>query len=379
MQPGTLRVRQMRAGQAGRGRAKVIPMSDRQIFSEFSDSPFPRDALRGLFGPAFLALTLAVAVPVPAQADGGLAGLWQRFFGPAETGGISSSNGRLEAQSVDVATKYAGRVAAVEVEEGATVEAGAVIARIDDRDTRAQLLGARAAVLRAKAARELAEASVMQAQSALDVARTNRARVERLHADGHASDSANDDARNAFTSAEAALAMAHAQVSDAEALMASSEAEVDRLEIALDDLTIRAPIRGRVLYRLHEPGEVVAAGAPVVTLLDLTDVYMNIYLPAPTVGLISANDEARLILDPIPQYVVPARVTFISPESQFTPKSVETIAEREDLVFRVKLTIPRNLLERFEDQVKTGVRGRGFVRTAPETPWPADLQVQLPD
>ncbi|MCE8470394.1 biotin/lipoyl-binding protein, partial [Rhodovulum sulfidophilum] len=154
-------------------------MSDRQIFSDFSDSPFPRNALRGLFGPAFLALTLAVAAPVPAQADGGLAGLWQRFFGPAETGGISSSNGRLEAQSVDVATKYAGRVAAVEVEEGATVEAGAVIARIDDRDTRAQLLGARAAVLRAKAARELAEASVMQAQSALDVARTNRARVER--------------------------------------------------------------------------------------------------------------------------------------------------------------------------------------------------------
>ena len=76
--------------------------------------------------------------------------------------------------------------------------------------------------------------------------------------------------------------------------------------------------------------------------------------------------------------MIPARVTFIAPEAQFTPKSVETQEERSQLVFRVKLTIPRELLSKFENRVKVGVRGIGFVRTDPSAPWPADLQVKLP-
>ena len=218
----------------------------------------------------------------------------------------------------------------------------------------------------------------MQAQSALAVAQTNHTRVTRLNSDGHAADSVLDDATNTLRSAEASLAMARANVSDADASIAAAEADVDRLQISLDDLTIRAPLRGRVLYRLHEPGEVVAAGASIFTMLDLTQVYMNIYLPAPAVGPLVLNDEARIILDPAPQFVVPARVSFIAPESQFTPKSVETQEEREELVFRVKLTIPRDLLVKFEQQVKVGVRGLGFVRVDPTADWPADLQVKLP-
>jgi len=330
-----------------------------------------------LVGPAVIAACL-IAVPAAASAENALTSILQYFRGQNTQGGIASSNGRIEAQTVDVATKYAGRIVEVMVTEGEIVEAGAVVARLEDRDTRAQLLGAKAAVLRAKASKEVAEASVKEAQSALDVATTNHDRIVRLHADGHVSDQTRDDARNALTSAEASLAMAKAQISDADALIAANEAEVERLQIVLDDMTLHAPRRGRVLYRLREPGEVVAAGAPIATLLDLTDVYMNVYLPANVVGQLVMNDEARLILDPISDYVVPARVTFISPESQFTPKAVETKAEREDLVFRVKLTVPRELLERFEDQIKTGVRGQGYVRTAPDIDWPENLQVNLP-
>ncbi|HEY0275328.1 MAG TPA: efflux transporter periplasmic adaptor subunit, partial [Paenirhodobacter sp.] len=75
---------------------------------------------------------------------------------------------------------------------------------------------------------------------------------------------------------------------------------------------------------------------------------------------------------------IPARVTFISPQAQFTPKSVETQSEREQLAFRVKLTIPKELLTKFEDYVKVGVRGVGYVRKNPATDWPATLQVNLP-
>lgn len=326
-----------------------------------------------------LALTIVLAANVaPAVAESPFDALKARFFS-RQTVGIASSNGRIESQTVDVATKYAGRIEAVMVAEGQIVDPGDPVARIDDRETQAQMMGARAAVMRAKAVKSVAEASTAQAQSALSVAETNHDRVQKLHAEGHASDAVRDDAVNAFTSAKAALRMAEAQLDESDALIASANADLARLEIALDDLTIRAPVRGRVAYRLREPGEVLAAGAPIVTLLDLSDIYMNIYLPAADVGPLVLNDEARLILDPIPQFVIPATVTFISPEAQFTPKSVETASEREDLVFRVKLRVPPELVERFEDRVKTGVRGLGFVRTLPGTDWPADLAVKLPE
>ncbi|MDP3340833.1 HlyD family secretion protein [Frigidibacter sp.] len=330
--------------------------------------------------PKLIAALLALSLlPGIALAKTPFEALIARFKGGDTYEGFASSNGRLEAQTVAVAAKYAGRVTEVLVAEGDLIEAGTVIARLDDRDIAAQLVGAKAAVLRARAALQVAEAGVMQAQSALDVAGTNHKRITTLTADGYAAQSVLDDATNALTSAEASLAMAKAQVADADALIEVSNASVVQLEVALDDLTIRAPIKGRVLYRLREPGEVVAAGASIVTLLDLTDVWMNLYLPADAVGRLMLNDEARLILDPVPQFVVPARVTFVSPETQFTPRSVETEAERQDLVFRVKLTIPRELLETFEDYVKSGVRGIGFVRTEPSAEWPAELSVKLPE
>ena len=328
--------------------------------------------------PALAAAVAITVLPASLYAETSLGALLQSFGGKTDPKGIASSNGRIEAQSIDVAPKYAGRLDEVLPKEGDVVEAGQVIARMDDRDTQAQILGAKAAVLRAKAAKQVAEASVMQAQSALEVARTTHDRVVKLNADGHAAQSVLDDATNALHSAEASVAMAQAQVSDGDALISQSEAELDRLNVALDDLEVRAPLRARVLYRLHEPGEVVAAGTPILTLLDLTDVYMNLYLSAPVVGPLALNDEARIILDPIPQYVIPARITFISPESQFTPKTVETQEEREQLVFRVKLSIPRDLLEKFESYVKVGIRGVGYVRTDPGADWPQDLQVKLP-
>ncbi|NVK60018.1 MAG: HlyD family efflux transporter periplasmic adaptor subunit [Rhodobacteraceae bacterium] len=328
--------------------------------------------------PLLFALALiAAAGPVLAQSR--FETLLARFGGQDRYEGIASSNGRIEAQSVDIATKYAGRVTEIMAEEGEIVDAGTVLAQLDDREARAQLLAAQATVQQAQASKQMAEANVMQAQSARDVAKTSFDRVERLHTDGHASQSALDDATNSLNSARASLASAEAQVANSDATIAAAEADVERLKIALDDMTIRAPIRGRILYRLREPGEVLAAGSAVFTLLDLTNVYMNIYLPAPVVGLLSTNDEARMVLDPISDYVVPARVSFISPQAQFTPKSVETEKEREELVFRVKLTVPRDLLAQFENMVKSGVRGIGFVRSDPGAEWPADLAVNVPE
>ena len=122
----------------------------------------------------------------------------------------------------------------------------------------------------------------------------------------------------------------------------------------------------------------VAAGAPIVTILDLTDVYMTIFLPAADAGKLSVGDEARIIQDPVPDYIVPATVSFVAADAQFTPKTVETKDERTKLMFRIKLKVSPQILEQFYTRVKTGVRGLGFVRTKPDVQWPEQLQVKLP-
>jgi HlyD family secretion protein len=115
-----------------------------------------------------------------------------------------------------------------------------------------------------------------------------------------------------------------------------------------------------------------------VTILDLTDVYMTMFLPAADAGRLTVGDEARIILDPVPDVVVPAKISFVAADAQFTPKTVETKDERAKLMFRVKLQIDPGVLQQFYTRVKTGVRGMGFVRTKADVEWPSDLQVKLP-
>ena len=122
----------------------------------------------------------------------------------------------------------------------------------------------------------------------------------------------------------------------------------------------------------------VAAGQRILTILDLNDVYMTIYLPAVQAGKLMLGDTARTILDPVPQFVLPATISFVATEAQFTPKSVETAEEREKLMFRVKLRADPEVLNKYHRQVKTGIRGLGFVRNDPKVPWPAELEVKLP-
>jgi HlyD family secretion protein len=179
--------------------------------------------------------------------------------------------------------------------------------------------------------------------------------------------------------ASAAVASATAGIASAQASIEAAEATADRLRTDLADYALTAPRAGRVQYRLVDAGEVVAAGGVVASLLDLTDVSMTIYLPTGAVGPLRHGAEARLIFDAAPDYVAPAIVTFVAGEAQFTPKYVETESEREKLMFRVKLTIPPEVLKAHQHVVKTGVPGVAWVRIDPAAPWPEALAVRLPD
>jgi HlyD family secretion protein len=292
--------------------------------------------------------------------------------------GIMKANGRLEATQVDVSAKYPGRLATLTVNEGDEVTAGQVVATISSPETEAQLLGAQAQVVKTKRALAEAVALIAQRQSDLDFTRADYERGRYLLERGHVSQQVADLRRNKFEAAEAAYVAANAQRDQAGAAIKATEADVQRLQSILVDLVLISPRSGRVQYRLARAGEVVAAGQRVLTILDLNDVYMTIYLPADQAGRLTLGDEARTILDPVPQYVLPASINFVATEAQFTPKSVETAEERQKLMFRVKLQGDPEVLKKYHRQVKTGVRGLGFVRTDPKVSWPAELTVKLP-
>jgi HlyD family secretion protein len=187
-----------------------------------------------------------------------------------------------------------------------------------------------------------------------------------------------DQRRTAVEVVDATIAAAEAAQRRAQAAVETAEAHVAQARTILDDTVLTAPRAGRVLYQLTHIGEVLGAGGRIVTMVDPTDVSMIIFLPSLHAGRIAYGAEARLVLDAFPQYVIPASVSFVSPEAQFTPRQVETAQERQNLMFRVKLRIPAELLAAHVAQVQGGVRGVGYVRLDADVAWPAHLAVRLP-
>jgi len=305
--------------------------------------------------------------------------LINRLRGQDMPEGIVKTNGRLEATEVDVAAKYPGRLATLTVNEGDEVTAGQVVGTISSPETEAQLRAAQAQVLKAKHAMAEAEANIVQRKSDLDFARPDYERGKTLLQTGNITQQLVDQRRNRFEAAQAAYVAANAQRDEADAAIKAAEAQVEQLQAVLVDLVLLSPRTGRVQYRLARAGEVIAAGQRVLTILDLNDVYMTIYLPANDAGKLALGAEGRIILDPLPQYVFPNTISFVATEAQFTPKSVETAEEREKLMFRVKLQADPQILSKYHKYVKTGVRGLGFVRTDPKVAWPAELAVKLPE
>ena len=225
-------------------------------------------------------------------------------------------------------------------------------------------------MLRARQTLAANEANVQLRQSEKLLASQELKRFRQLAERGFASGQQLDQQQARFDTSNAAVVAAQAQVAAAKAAIGSSQAQVAQLTSEIDDSSLRAPINGVIQLRLAEPGEVLGAGGRVFMMIDPSDQYMNLYLPASVVGKLTVGADARIVLDALPDRALPAKIAFVAAKSQFTPKEVETRDERQKLVFRVKLrlTDPGAV-----PQAKPGMPGAGYVRTA-DVPWPANLQ-----
>jgi len=312
-----------------------------------------------------------------------------------------SGNGRIEATEIDLATKLGGRVKDILVNEGDFVSAGQVLAHMQVQTLQAQLDealahqaqtvsavdSAKAQVVKQQSDVLAAQAVVVQRESDLDAARRRLARSQTLTKEGASSEQELDDDRARVRNAEAALAAARAQVAasqaavsaaatqvvGARATVTAAQATVARIQADVTDSALTAPLAGRVQYRVAQPGEVLAAGGKVLNLVDLSDVYMNFFVPEQVAGRLALGREVRIVLDAAPTFVIPAKISYVASTAQFTPKTVETASERQKLMFRVKAQIPRELLQKHLKQVKTGLPGMAWIKVDEQAPWPAAL------
>ena len=299
------------------------------------------------------------------------------FLKPSDTPpGLAYGNGRLEATETAVATKVQGKLIEVYFREGADLKAGQIAAQLDDAQLKADIRAAEAAVEQAKEYAKAAREDVKSAQSQQQLASVTLRRTQELIKKGFISAAQLDKDVSTMRTANATLASARNRVIQADASIREAEARVDSLKSNLDDLTLRSPVDGRILYRLAEPGEVLSPGGRVFSILDLNDVYMYIYLSNLEAGSVELGSEARIILDAIPDNPIPCTVTYVSPRNQFTPKEVETRDEREKFMFRVKLQVNQDWLARNIDVAKSGMPGIGWVKTDPDAVWPANMQVK---
>jgi HlyD family secretion protein len=292
---------------------------------------------------------------------------------PSALEGFAAGNGRIETTQVDISTKLPGRLEDVLVKEGDMVKKGEILAQLDTDELNAKLAQAKAQVEQAKQQKNYALAMVREKQSALDYSKKNLSRIKSLYVDDNTPLAILQESETAVERSNAALEAAKVQVISADATIKAAQAQVKSIQVNIDESTLYSPINGRVLYRLMEPGEVVGSGAKILSVLELTDTFMTVFLPTSEAGLVNVGSESRIVLDALPNIAIPASVTFISPEAQFTPKEIETEDEREKLMFRVKVKINPTLLEQHLKEIKTGLPGMAYIRLDNNKPWPQIL------
>jgi HlyD family secretion protein len=312
-------------------------------------------------------------------------------------GAANLASGYVEATTVRVSSKIAGRIAEVRAVEGARVEAGAVIATMVTTDLDFALQRARAQRRQAEAMLDLllagsrpedirqAEAQVASAASDraaaeadLASARADEARFEELVRKNAGSVKQRDDAVTRRELAEARLRAAGdrleavksgldrlkagaraEEVSAARAAVQAVAVQIASIENDLTEAVITAPIAGIVSSRVAEPGELVGVGAPIVLLVDLDRAWATVYVQEPLVPLVKIDQPATVMTDAGDR--IDGRVTFVSPQAEFTPRNVQTADERAKLVYRVKVSVdnrPGVLKPGMPVTVDLGIGGR---------------------
>ncbi|MGA2995130.1 HlyD family secretion protein [Bradyrhizobium sp.] len=306
---------------------------------------------------------------------GGGAGyyVWKLAHPPLPVG-ISFGNGRIEADEIDIDTKFAGRVAQLLVDIGDTVEPAQVLARMDTSDLQQSLSKSEAQIQQAQRSVDEAQANLIQQETQKKLAEQEMDRTRTLLKNGWTTQEVADQRQQQLDGAIAGFNAANARVLVSRHVLEAAEHDAGFYKVEIADNTLVAPKTGRIQYRLANIGEVLPAGGKVFTMLDLSYVYIDIYLPTLEAGKVKIGADARIVLDAYPDHPIPAKVSFVASQAQFTPKTVETQTERDKLMFRIRLRIDQERLLAHADAIRSGLPGLAYVRWDAALEWPKSLQ-----
>lgn len=265
--------------------------------------------------------------------------------------GLVQANGRIEGDMVSVSSKYPGRIASITVEEGDSVTAGDVLVELEAREIEAK-------VRQAEQAAEAVRHEVEAVSSQCEQTQRDAQRYEELYAEGTAT-------KREAEQAELADRVAQEKRIAAEAQLNQAEAAYDEACVARDELTLTAPSDGVVTNRLHEPGVVIAAGSPVLTLIDLDKLHLKVYVPENLIGQLHLGLPAKIYSDAFPDEPYDATVSYISSRAEFTPKEVQTPDERVKLVYAVKLAVNDNT----DHRLTPGIPADAVIRWDDSVEW----------
>lgn len=240
---------------------------------------------------------------------GGAAWYYYQLHRPEQASPYLTLYGNIDIRDVALGFRVSGRIESMKFEEGDSVDKGVVLAVLDKEPFRKELA--------------LRDAEWAEAQAALRNAEKNYERRAELLKRGTISESAYDEALAARD--------------EARARARTAKASLDLAQENLDDTEIHAPDRGIILTRVREPGSIVAMGAPVYTLALISPVWVRTYVAEPDLGQVYPGQQATVRTDSGGVYK--GQVGFISPQAEFTPKTVETTELRTDLVYRLRVIV----------------------------------------
>jgi HlyD family secretion protein len=258
--------------------------------------------------------------------------------------------GTIETRTVEVGSLVGGRIAAVEVHEGDVVQAGQPIVLFEPDLLDLQIAEQRAEIAQLKAALTRTEVGPRredreQLRVDYENAETQRKRQQALLAGGAVSQQSYDDADARAKKALEALRAAERggrreDVSSSQAQLAAAVEHIAYLERQRRELAVTAPAAGIVQTIDLRPGDLVGANAPVATLLEPDQIWVRVYVPEPKLGLVHLGAAAAIAVDSFPNQRFPGKVVEIRSQAEFTPRNVQTLDQRNDQVFGVKVEIP---------------------------------------
>ena len=288
---------------------------------------------------------------------------YPRWFHPRAEEAEMKLSGNIEAHESLVSFKVSGRIVDLPVQEGQAMKAGQLLARLDSDDYHQQVavddatrhVRERQLQLALSGSRkqdiQAAYQAVLDARADLEQKEKDFERYEALYAKDEIAAQTRDLARTNVTRAKATLARQEQMYSELEEGTRKEEIAVDQANahqavqnlelsrIRLGYTTLLAPLNGVILVRQAELGEVVSPGTPVVTLADLDHIWVRVYLPEPDLGRVRWGQDVSVRTDTYAGKTYRGRISFISSEAEFTPKSVQTNKERVTLVYRMKVDV----------------------------------------